>query len=292
MRAVSRLIAEKSMDARDTWQGRRVLVTGCTGFLGRAVTRELLDRGVTVAGLTRDPSHCSDFTRERDSGQFWPVCGRIEDRNRLYSAMVVHEVSAIFHFASEGTRGTKTVLSAAGLYHSQVPVIVARPSGQLRLRNGDEEPIEQPLGIARFGELIGSGDRKLAGIVSRTAMGLVKGEPATPTESRGRDFVSVRDAANACLLLAAAVGSTGESQDYTFRSGFDRNDSEMAKFVADVFAGKTVATEPPSELPENPLGWQAHTTPADAVREAIAWCREVLRTQSSGEGITPLRKVA
>ena len=159
------------MDARDCWHGRRVLVTGCTGFLGRAVTRELLDRGATVAGLTRDPSHCVDFTRERDSGQFWTVCGRIEDRNRLYSAMVVHEVSAIFHLASEGNRGTQTVLSAAGLYHSCVPVILARPAGQLRLMNHDEAPIEQPLGIARFGELFGSGDRKLAGIVSRTVLG-------------------------------------------------------------------------------------------------------------------------
>lgn len=280
------------MDARDTWHGRRVLVTGCTDFLGRAVTRELLDRGATVAGLTDNPGNCAEFTHERDSGQFWTVCGRIEDSNRLYSAMVVHEVSAVFHLASETDRGTKTVLNAAALYHSRVPVILARPDGQLRLHTHDEAPIEQPLGIARFGELFGSGDSKLAGVVSRLAMALVKGEPTPMAESRSRDFVCVRDAAKACLLLAEAVGSRCESQDCTFRSGFALSDSEMLKFVADVFAGKTIDTAWRAEPEDNPFGWQARTSPAEAVRETIAWCRDILRTQSGGEGITPLRKVA
>ena len=61
------------------WSGRRVLVTGCTGFLGSAVTRELLGRGAVVAGLIRDRAGGAEYTRERDAGQFWPVHGQVED---------------------------------------------------------------------------------------------------------------------------------------------------------------------------------------------------------------------
>ena len=45
---------------------QKILVTGCTGFLGRQVTQEFLSRGYNVRGTTRTPeemhqSILSDF---------------------------------------------------------------------------------------------------------------------------------------------------------------------------------------------------------------------------------------
>ena len=54
---------------------RRYLVTGCTGFIGHHIVAALLDRGVTVRGLTRRPFdsapmpgveyYCTDATGAR-----------------------------------------------------------------------------------------------------------------------------------------------------------------------------------------------------------------------------------
>ena len=43
-----------SQDERqDFWRGRRVFVTGCTGFLGSWLTAALIERGAAVVGLVR-----------------------------------------------------------------------------------------------------------------------------------------------------------------------------------------------------------------------------------------------
>ncbi len=39
----------------------RVAVTGASGFIGRYVLRELLDRGLTITATTRDRAHLADF---------------------------------------------------------------------------------------------------------------------------------------------------------------------------------------------------------------------------------------
>jgi len=284
------------MDAcTSPWHGRRVLVTGCTGFLGHAVTRELLDRGAIVAGLVRDTSGCVDFTRERDAGQFRAIRGRIEDRGRLHSAMAIHEASVVFHLASANplghNQGTDEVREAAALYHTRVPVIIARPAGQLRLM-ADEEPLPAPpLGTARFGELFGGGDRKLSRVVPRTVTALLNGESTTSTDSRTRDFVFVRDAARACLALAEAVGTRGESLDCVFRSGCERSDQEMTKLVADLFAGKS-PVDVEAETASNPFGWRPSLPLGGALAETIAWYREFMRTRFAGPRTAAHRRVA
>jgi nucleoside-diphosphate-sugar epimerase len=254
------------------WRGRRVLVTGCTGFLGGAVTRELLDRGATVVGLVRQRSGGREFAAECDAGRFHVIHGRAEDDARLHSAMAVHEVSAVFHLAGAGL---SAVLRAAALYHPRVPVVTVRPAEQLRLAADDDEP-PVPLGVARFGELFGPGDRKRSGVVPRTLTALLEGKP-NATAGPARDFVFVRDAARACLSLAEAVGAEARPRDCTFRSGWEFTESALAALVADVFAGRAVDV-PEHDVP-NPFGWQPVTPFAAAIRETIAWYRESVRTR-------------
>src|SRR6476469_4883374 len=164
---------EASMDAvYSPWQDRWVLVTGCTGFLGGAVMRELLSRGARVVGLVRDRGRAAEFAREIASGHVQIVQGRVEDAARLHSTMVVHEVSAVFHLAGSG-RGLDSVRRATSLYHSRVAVITACPTSQLRVADGDSSTL---VGMARFGELFGPRDRTLTRIVPQTVLALLAGE--------------------------------------------------------------------------------------------------------------------
>jgi nucleoside-diphosphate-sugar epimerase len=255
-----------------------VLVTGCTGFLGSAVTRELFTRGAVVVGLVRDRARGAEFVPDQRAGEFRPVHGRVEDAIRLHTAMAVHEVSAVFHLATAdpfgNDRGTAAVLRAAGLYHPKVPVVVARHEQQLRLA-GEQQTSPVPLGIARFGEVFGPGDRSGGRVVPRTIAALLGGDPAPAGDDPARNFVFVRDAARACLAVAEAVGARCEPLDHTFRSGWELTGRAMAGTVADVVAGKTLEV-PPSEPPPNPLGWRPAVSLAAALGETIAWHRESL----------------
>jgi nucleoside-diphosphate-sugar epimerase len=152
------------------------------------------------------------------------------------------------------------------LYHSKVPVIVARPAHQLRIAL-EAQVSQVPLGIARFGEVFGPGDRNGDRVVPRSVAALLRGDRAPAQDGAPRDFVFVRDAARACLALAEAVGGTRESHDLTFRSGWELTGRAMA----DAVAGQSL---PSAECPPNPLGWRPEGSLAEALAETVAWHRE------------------
>jgi CDP-glucose 4,6-dehydratase len=259
------------------WYGRRVLVIGCTEFLGTAVTRELLNRGATVIGLLRRPITRCCLGSPYDLSQFRVVHGRAEDAARLHSAMAVHEVSAVFHLASIEP---DAVLRAAALYHPQLPVVAVQPAEPLRLAITNKGHWPVPVGIARFGELFGSGDRQHLGIIPRTVIGLLNGNrDATASDGPTRDFVFVRDAATACLALAEAVAKGGQSLDCTFRSGWELTEAEIVSLIADLFAGRPV--EPVRQDVSNPLSWQPATPFSTALSETIAWFRTLARVPTA-----------
>jgi NAD(P)-dependent dehydrogenase (short-subunit alcohol dehydrogenase family) len=81
------------------WSDRRVLVTGCTGFLGTWVVRELLANGANVTGLIRNRVPDSDLIRDRLFEGIRVVRGRIEDGMRLRQTLAIHEIETVFHLA-------------------------------------------------------------------------------------------------------------------------------------------------------------------------------------------------
>ena len=254
------------------WRGRAVLVTGCTGFLGGAVTRELLARGAEVVGLINERP-ATDISGPQQGGRVHLVRGRTDNVFRLHSAMAVHEVEAVFHLAThEGAedRGTPAVLQAAKLYSRRVPIVTARPLPQLALAQ-TEDRREERLSVVRFGEVFGPGDRKLFRVVPASAIGLLTGDSVpVPADGPARDFVFVRDAARACLR--AAEVPPGE---FAFRSGWLMSERQMAAAVRDACAGRVV--EIPDSAPvANPLGWQPQRL-GEALNETLSWYREFLR---------------
>src|SRR6266545_534611 len=215
-----------------SWRGRRVLVTGCTGFLGGAVTRELFARGAEVVGLVNERP-ATDVFGEGQAGRVHFIRGRADNVFRLHSAMAVHEITTVFHLAAPDPfgddRGTQALLQAAKLYSRRVPIVTARPLPQLALAQ-PEEPQER-LSVARFGEVFGPGDRKLFRSVPATAISLLTGDGASlPPEGQARDFVFIRDAARACLRVAEAARTNGP-REYAFRSGWLLTDRQMAEAV-------------------------------------------------------------
>ncbi|HUR55284.1 MAG TPA: NAD-dependent epimerase/dehydratase family protein [Gemmataceae bacterium] len=248
------------------WQGRRVLVTGCAGFLGGAVSRALLDRGADVVGLVHQSP--TDLARHRAPGKFHAIRGRAEDTFRIYSALAVHEIDAVFHLATgpvfAADRVAGAVVEAVRRFDTTIPVVVAHPDDGLRLA---QQKVPVPLGVARFGEVFGPGDRK----PFRTVPAILNGDSRRPDGS-ARDFVFLDDAAVACLALAESLTPHPSLRDETFRSGWSLTDRQMAIAVRDVIEGRSalLLTAKPQT---NPLDWQPSRSFADAVAETIAWYR-------------------
>lgn len=264
-----------------SWRGRRVLVTGCTGFLGGAVVGELLARGAAVVGLVRDRTGGARFARHGLAGRVHVVHGIAEDTFRIHSALAVYEASAVFHLAATDAnrvdRGTPAVLEAVRRFDPRVPVVIAR-------RPGTPVPAGSrvPLGVARFGELFGPGDRA-NGVVPDTVTALLAGNLAhTPPDGPAHDFVHVADAARACLLLAEAVGDRGTPHvaDAPFRSGWSFTDRGMAAAVRDVVAGRPV--QHPSASHESPFDWRPALKFADALADTVEWHRDTARRPAAG----------
>lgn len=81
------------------WSDRRVFVTGCTGFLGTWVVRDLLAAGADVVALVRDRVRDCELVRDGLIDRVAVVRGRVEDEFRLRQTLAIHEVDAVFHLA-------------------------------------------------------------------------------------------------------------------------------------------------------------------------------------------------
>ena len=83
------------------WVNRRVLVTGCTGFLGAWLTRDLVDRGAQVVGLVRDGVATSPFYTDGLAERVTTVRGAVEDYALLERVVNEYEVDTVFHLAAQ-----------------------------------------------------------------------------------------------------------------------------------------------------------------------------------------------
>src|SRR6201998_1252708 len=85
---------------RDFWGGRRVAVTGATGFLGNHLTSALPALGGRVVVLVRDTVPSSAI---RDD--WWPkvsiVAGAVEDQSLMERMLGEYGVVTVFHLAAQ-----------------------------------------------------------------------------------------------------------------------------------------------------------------------------------------------
>jgi CDP-glucose 4,6-dehydratase len=86
----------------DVYRGRRVLVTGHTGFKGSWLAQWLLNLGAEVAGYSVDiPSQPSNFDLLQLNRKIRHYVGDIRDQQRLAAAMDEFKPDVVFHMAAQ-----------------------------------------------------------------------------------------------------------------------------------------------------------------------------------------------
>jgi CDP-glucose 4,6-dehydratase len=87
------------------WNGRKVFVTGCMGFLGSWLTKELIALKAEVVGLVRDSVWNSPFSGEGGEAQVHVVRGAVEDLALVERAINEYELETVFHLAAQAIVG-------------------------------------------------------------------------------------------------------------------------------------------------------------------------------------------
>ncbi len=133
------------MPEHDTdWSGRRILVTGASGFVGSWLVKTLIQRRADVVVLLRDADPQSELLRGGMLRHTTVVSGELENYETVRRAINEHEVDTIFHLAAQAIvgaalrdplptfesniRGTYHVLEAARVHAGLVKAVVIASS--------------------------------------------------------------------------------------------------------------------------------------------------------------------
>jgi GDP-D-mannose dehydratase len=87
---------------RNFWRGRRVLVTGHTGFKGGWLSTWLLDMGAQVSGFALEPeTKVSFFSLCRLDQRMLSIIGDVRDLACLRQTMEACQPEMVFHLAAQ-----------------------------------------------------------------------------------------------------------------------------------------------------------------------------------------------
>jgi CDP-glucose 4,6-dehydratase len=87
------------------WKGRRVFVSGCTGFLGTALSRALVARHASVVGLVRDVVPTAPFFTDGTVSSIATVRGDLLDFPLLERVIGEYEIDTVFHLGAQAIVG-------------------------------------------------------------------------------------------------------------------------------------------------------------------------------------------
>jgi CDP-glucose 4,6-dehydratase len=88
------------------WTGRRVLVTGATGFLGSWLVDEVVARGASVVCLLRDWVPSSAFVEGGTIARTTVVRGDLDDYDVIVRTLNEHAIDTVFHLGAQAIVGT------------------------------------------------------------------------------------------------------------------------------------------------------------------------------------------
>src|SRR4051794_13155357 len=229
-------------DPINSLSGRRLLVTGASGFIGARLCRRALEEGASVHAVSR-------ASRAGTDGVRWER-GDLADEAFVRDLVRRLQPDAVLHLASEvgGSRALELVLPMlrANLLAAVNLMVACAEAGRPRivLAGSMEEPdlgdpdavAQSPYAVAKWGALAyarhfqalhelpvvhlrvfmvyGPGQVDLRKLVPYVTVSLLRGEaPRLTSGAREVDWVYVDDVVDAFLRAAVARGAPGRSLD-------------------------------------------------------------------------------
>lgn len=89
-------------DEQDAVQGKKILITGHTGFVGSWITKVLLHKGARIYGISLDvPTTPSMFEFERIGSKIYDKRGDVRNLHNLVSALREFSPDVVIHLAAQ-----------------------------------------------------------------------------------------------------------------------------------------------------------------------------------------------
>ena len=302
----------------EAFSGRRVLVTGATGFIGTQLCRRLTAAGASVSGISRGEAALPDAATHYRCD----ACSADELRAVFQSA----RPELVYHLASfvSGSRELDAVLpTLSGNLVSSVNVLTACVeaggcpavlAGSLEEPDGDEPvPVSPyaaakgasssyarmfhalyglPVSLARIFMVYGPGQPSHQ-LIPHVILALLRGEaPELSSGVRPVDWIFIDDVVEGLLHLGCRSGSRAGDE-------IDLGSGELVsvRSVAELIAARIDGGVSPrfGALPDRPnervrradvaeserrLGWRADVSLEEGIDRTIRWARELLATDA------------
>ncbi len=242
------------MNQSTFWRDRRVLVLGCSGFLGTWVVRTLLEHSAAVSGLVRNPHRRSDFFQTLLFDRIAVARGSANPE-RLSTLLAVHQPTVVFQLATTaGEAQRKTIITAdvmsAVAAHLPETAVVAPVSPAEREPLFQNRATQLRVGFVKLPTLFGDGDFVESRWHARLFRAAVHGRTLPPPTDADAKLMHAADAAVSMLEAAEQLVNLPAAVPYGLRVEPSATMTARQLFEA-VSAPLAVASDPV----HNTLSW-------------------------------------
>jgi len=327
------------MDNNNFWQKRNVLVTGGNGFIGGALSRELVGQSANVTLIVRDWPKLGALEFLGLEGKVNIVKGSVADLEFILRILAEYDIDAVFHLAAQAIvkianasplstfesniKGTWTILEACRQFPQVKRIVVASSDkaygDQKQLPYTEDTPLlglspydaskacadilarsfyhtyKLPLAVTRCANTYGEGDLNISRVIPAVIISGLKGESPV-INNNGisiRDFLYIKDAVSAYLLLAQALDRK-EIQGHPYNFGLNKPVTMLdlanlilllvgrsdikPKVISECKTSAEIDQQSVSfEKAKTELGWEPKWSLEQGLKETINWYKEHLR---------------